>query len=38
MKGSQLFNIFKAAEIAKNIKNTSVQSLSAVNILITKDK
>ena len=38
MKGSQLFNIFKAAEIAKNNLKTSSQSVSAINIIVPWNK
>ena len=38
MKGSALFNIFKAAEIAKNNLKSSSQSISAINIVIPGNK
>jgi len=38
MRGSTLFDIFKAAEIAKNITKSSSQSISAINIVIPSNK
>jgi len=38
MKGSGLFDIFKSAEIAKNITKASSQSVSAINIVIPSNK